>query len=134
MVLTIVYLRFYNRNAIWALFVNIKNKNGDEAAHTDLWVLCTVNWLLFGQYCVINSHWLILAYRPGYQCAASENRSHTNTSIYTVYEKCQIKTFHNHTNSLQLMSVVGCSNGYQYTFPKENTIVTEVTIDECIII
>ncbi|XP_078315174.1 organic cation transporter protein-like [Crassostrea virginica] len=68
---------------------------------------------------------VFIAYRPGYQCAGSENRSHTNTSVYTVYEKCQIKTFHNHTNSLQLMSVEECSNGYQYTLPKENTIVTE---------
>lgn len=67
---------------------------------------------------------IIQAYRPGFECAAPTNVSHSlyNESNYAIYEKCQIKLYNNDT----LKSVQGCTNGYKYLLDKESTIVTEV--------
>ncbi|XP_061174320.1 organic cation transporter protein-like [Saccostrea echinata] len=68
---------------------------------------------------------VFIAYRPGFQCAASENdnQSLTNSSMYMTYEKC----YHNDSDIQhpKLMATAKCPNGYQYTLGKDSTIVTE---------
>ncbi|XP_061172477.1 organic cation transporter protein-like isoform X1 [Saccostrea echinata] len=72
---------------------------------------------------------VFIAYRPGFQCAASEfdNQSLTNSSMYMTYEKCHLQIYHNDSNihDPKLMATTKCPNGYQYTLEKDSTIVTE---------
>lgn len=70
---------------------------------------------------------VFIAYRPGFECAthADVNHSLNNESYRVIYEKCQIKIFHNDTNGLELKSVQGCTNGYEYMLDKKSTITTE---------
>lgn len=48
-----------------------------------------------------------------------------NHSSLIIYEKCQIKIFHNDTNGAEHTSVLECTNGYKYTLDKLSTIATE---------
>lgn len=70
---------------------------------------------------------VFIAYRPGFQCSVSyfDNISLSNDSSYVLYEKCQIKVFHNDTDGPKLVSVQECTSDYKYTLDKERTIVTE---------
>lgn len=77
-------------------------------------------------------YYLFAAYRPGFQCATPyfDNISLSNDSSYVLYEKCQIKVFHNDTDGPRLDSVRECTSDYKYTLDKEKTIVTEVNINK----
>lgn len=79
-------------------------------------------------------HCLIVAYRPGYECATKDtvNQSLSNDSNFIVDEKCQIKMFKNDTNGIVLKSVRECTSGYKYSLDKQSTIVTEVIKDRLI--
>lgn len=77
-------------------------------------------------------NYLFAAYRPGFQCSVSyfDNISLSNDSSYVLYEKCQIKVFHNDTDGPKLVSIQECTSDYKYTLDKERTIVTEVNINK----